>query len=161
MAVDLNALSRNEQGALVAGTAAILLSFVSSYLRVELEGSDAIPGFDVSAGSSAWTSYATLGILLVIVATVVVAIKAFSAQALPADVPWNFVALVTAGLGTVLLILRALTAGGDAPGVSVGPGWSGWLLFLAVIALTIFTALAFRESGEQVPEVRRDTPPAA
>ncbi|MFI5428274.1 hypothetical protein [Aeromicrobium sp. UC242_57] len=103
-----------------------------------------------SAGTNAWDSYATLGILLVIVSTVVVAIKAFAAENLPDGVPWSLVAAATAGLGTLLLILRAFTYGSG-----VNPGWSGWLLFIAGIALTVFTVLSFKESGEKIPEINK------
>ena len=164
MAVDFSSLSRNTQGALATGGVALVLSLFPSYVRASVDGGEDIPGFSYSAGSSAWTGYATLGMLLVLVAVAVVALKAFAPQTLPAEVPWTLVAFATAALGTLLVVLRALTASGDAPGVSVGPGWSGWLLFVALIALTAFTALSFRDSGEKLPDVNRgggDTPPPA
>lgn len=165
MAADFKALSRNDQGALAAGALAVIFSFFGAYVTASASGA----GMSFSSGTNAWTSYATLGMLLVVVSVAVVAVKAFAAASLPAGVPWNLVALATAALGTVLLILRALTAGnglGGGPGlgvdVSVGPGWSGYLLFIATIALTVFTALSFRDSGEKVPEVKKnDGPPAA
>lgn len=154
MAADFKSLGKFEQGALVAGGLSIILSFFSNYVTV-----DAGP---VSAGTSAWDSWATLGMLLVIVATAIVAIKAFAKENLPDGVPWSLVALAAAALGTVLLILRAFTYGdGGLSSVDVGPGWSGWLLFITTIALTVFTALSFKESGEKVPEYnKKDTPPA-
>lgn len=169
MAADFKALSKFDQGALVAGALAILFSFFGAYVTASVKGADDIPGvrgLDTSAGTNAWTSYATLGMLLVLVAVAVVAVKAFAAENLPAGVPWRLVALATAALGTFLLILRALTAGGDAGGfgtvsVSVGPGWSGYLLFVATIALTVFTALAFKDSGEKLPEVNKKSDPSA
>lgn len=162
MAADFKALGTWEQGALVAGVVSIILSFFSYYVRASVTGGDSMPGLNFSAGTSAWTSYATLGILLVIAATVIVAMKAFARDSLPAGVPWNLIALAAAGLGTLLLILRALFPGGGAPGVDVGPGWSGYLLFLTTIALTVFTALSFRDSGEKIPDMnKRDTPPTS
>lgn len=155
MAVDFKSLGKFEQGALVAGGLSIILSFFGSYVTV-----DAGP---VSAGTSAWDSYATLGVLFVIVATVIVAIKAFAAENLPDGVPWSLVALAAAGLGTLLILLRAFTYD-DAGGiVDVGPGWSGWALFVTTIALTVFTFLSFKESGEKMPDLnkKKDTPPAA
>ena len=127
MAVDYKSLGKYEQGALVAGALSLILSFFSSYVTV-----DAGP---ISGGTSAWDSYATLGILLVIASTAIVAVKAFAAENLPDGVPWNLVALAAAGLGTLLLILRAFTYGdGGLSGVDVGPGWSGWALFITTIA---------------------------
>lgn len=166
MAADFKALSRNDQGALVAGALAILFSFFGAYVTVSVDGGEDLPGLDYSAGTNAWESFATLGMLLLVVAVVVVAVKAFAAQSLPDGVPWRLVALATAALGTLLVVVRAFTAGGDIPsglgGVSVGPGWSGWLLFVAAIALTVFTALAFKDSGEKLPEAnKKNDPPAA
>lgn len=164
MATDFKSLGRNDQGALIAGAVAIVLSFFSAYVKVSVNGKD-LPGISGSSGISAWHSFGTLGILLVIVATAVVAVKVFAGEQLPAGVPWNLVAAAAAGLGTLLLILRAFTydGGGSFAGVSVdvGPGWSGWLLFIATIALTVFAALSFKDSGEKIPEIKRDTPPAA
>lgn len=154
MAVDFKSLGKWEQGALIAGGLSIILSFFSSYVTVDAGV--------VSAGTSAWDSYATLGVLLVIGATAVVAVKAFAKENLPDGVPWSLVALAAAGLGTLLLILRAFTYGDSGlSGVDVGPGWSGWALFITTIALTAFTFLSFKESGEKMPEFnKKDTPPA-
>ena len=156
MAVDFKSLGKFEQGALIAGGLSIILSFFDAYVRVS--------GGGVSQNvSSAWDSYGTLGMLLVIAATVIIAIKAFASENLPDGVPWSLVALATAGLGTLLLILRAFTySDGGFSGVDIGPGWSGWALFITTIALTAFTFLLFKESGEKMPDLnKKDTPPAA
>ena len=160
-------LGTNDQGALVAGALVIVLSFFGSYVTASYDGPGSSEIGDISAGTNAWTSYATLGVLLVIVATAIVAIKAFAPATLPAGAPWNLIAAAAAGLGTLLLILRAVFDGAPSGmGVSVGPGWSGYLLWIAAIALTVFTVLAFRASGEKLPEVKKpnssnDGPPAA
>jgi hypothetical protein len=148
MAVDFKSLGKFEQGALIAGGLSIILSFFDRYVAVDLG--------PVTIGDNAWNSYATLGMLLIVAATAIVAGKAFAAESLPDGVPWNLVALAAAGLGTLLLILRAFT-------VDVAdPGWSGWALFITTIALTAFTFLSFKESGEKMPEFnKKDTPPAA
>jgi hypothetical protein len=162
MAVDFKSIGKFEQGALIAGVLALILSFISNYVTASYDG----PGdLNVSAGTNAWTSYATLGILLVIAATAIVAVKAFARENLPDGVPWNLAAAALAGVGTLLLILRAVFPGGpDGAGYSIGPGWSGYLLFIAGIALTVFTVLSFRESGEKLPQGNKNnggtTPPA-
>lgn len=159
MAVDFKSLGKFEQGALVSGVVAIILSFFGSYVTVSAGG--------ISVGTNAWDSYATLGVLLILVSTVVVAVKAFAKENLPAGVPWSLVAAATAGLGTILLVLRAFTYSDNGlSNVDVGPGWSGWLLFIAGIALTVFTVLSFKESGEKIPEINKGNnnpppPPAA
>ncbi|MEV7396660.1 hypothetical protein [Aeromicrobium sp. NPDC092404] len=165
MAVDFKSLGKFEQGALIAGLIAIIVSFISKYVVVSIDGGKDIPGVSFSNGISAWHSYATLGMLLIVAATVIVGVKAFAKENLPDGVPWNLVALVAAGLGTLLVILRAFFNGvetGGISGVDVGPGWSGYLLFVAGIALTVFTFLSFKESGEKLPEVNKNnnTPPA-
>jgi hypothetical protein len=142
-------LNQNEKGALAAGAVALILSFFTSYVRVTFDGGKGA-GFDVSAGTNAWTSYATIGMLLLIGATAIVGLQVYAADALRKGVPWHLVAVAAAGLGTLLIILRALTVGGGAEGVSVGPGWSGWLLFVAAIALTVFAVQLFRASDETV-----------
>ncbi|MCL8252672.1 hypothetical protein AERO_14875 [Aeromicrobium fastidiosum] len=165
MATDFKSIGKYDQGALISGGLALILSFISSYVTASFDGPG---GLSISDGTNAWTSYATLGILLVIVATAIVAVKAFARENLPDGVPWNLAAAALAGVGTLLLILRAVFPGGpDAAGYSIGPGWSGYLLFLAGIALTVFTVLSFRASGEKLPQANKNnnnggtTPPAA
>jgi len=160
MAADFKSLGKNEQGALIAGGLALILSFISAYISVSADKK--VVGVDVSYGISAWHGYATFGILLVIAATAIVAIKAFAADSLPDGVPWALAAFGAAALGTLLLVLRALTIGGDGPGYSVGPGWSAFLLWIACLALTYFTFTMFKESGDKMPEFnKKDTPPPA
>ncbi len=141
MAADFKALDKNVQGAIIAGGVATIVSFISSYVSVSYDGK--VAGLDLSYGISAWHSYATLGILLVIASTAIIAIKAFAADSLPDGIPWNLAAFGAAALGLLLLVLRAFTIGGGGSGVSVGPGWSGYLLFVAVAALTYFTFTQF------------------
>ena len=159
MAVDLKSLGKVELAALGLGGLSILLSFFGSYVRASVDGGGLFEG--VSAGSNAWTSYATLGMLLIVAGTAVVAVRAFAAETLPAGVPWNLVALATSALGTLLIVLRAVTASDSGFGVSVGPGWSGYALFVTTIGLTACTALLFKSSGEKIPGVKTATPPPA
>ena len=60
------------------------------------------------------------------------------------------IAVVATVFGTFLIILRAITAGSSAPGANVGPGWSGFLLFLAAIAVVVYAVLTFRGSEETI-----------
>ena len=163
MAVDFKSIGKFEQGALIAGVLALILSFIPKYYTASYDGPG---GFGVSSGISAWHSYATFGVLLIIAATAIVAVKAFARENLPDGVPWNLVAAALSGVGTVLVILRAIFDDApDFPGVSAGPGWSGYLLFVAGIVLTVFTVLSFRESGEKLPQANKNnggtTPPPA
>ena len=172
MAVDFKSIGRFEQGALIAGGLSLILSFINKYVTVSFDGDD-VPGLSGAVGgTNAWDSWATIGILLVIVATAIVAVKAFARENLPAGVPWSLAAFAAAALGTLLLILRAFTySDGGVAQVSIGPGWSGWALFITTIALSVLTFLSFRESGEKIPEFNKGgatttstsgpTPPAA
>ncbi len=144
MADDISAMNRHQQGVLLAGAAATILSFFPGFIRVTFEGN----GFDVS--TNAWTGSATIGMLLILGATMVVGFKALNDAALPGAVPWYLVAVVAAVLGTLLVIVRALTAGTSAPGAHVGPGWSGWLLIVMAVVLTVFAVLTFRDSDEKL-----------
>lgn len=151
MAVDFKSLGKFEQGALVAGVVAFIFSLFDRYVAADL-------GRFGTYGTNAWTSYATFGMLLILAGTVVVAVKAFAKDQLPAEIPWSLIALALSGLGTFLVILRALTAGDGA-----NIGWSGIILFIAAIALTVCTALSFKESGETLPTANKNnggtTPP--
>lgn len=162
MAADFKSLGKNEQGALIAGGLALVFSFIGNFINVDIKGSPI--GLSGEGGvSSAWTGFfGTVGILLMIAAAVVLALKAFSADTLPDGVPWNLAAFGAAALGLVLSILRGFTAGEDIPGVSYGPGWSAFVVWIAGAALTYFAFLLFKESGEKMPDLnQKDTPPAA
>lgn len=148
---DLSSLTENERGALGAGVAVLILSFLPWYVRVTFDGK----GDPLS--TSAWTSYATIGLVFMLVAAALVVTLAISKDSLPKVIPWHLVSAILAVLGAVLVILRALTAGTDVPGANVGPGWSGWLLFLAAITLAIFVVRAFRESDEKI-DIKSDLP---
>ncbi len=151
--MDLSKINPLNLGALVAGGISFILSFIPSYVTVSVDSD--IAGVDFSEGTNAWKSYATLGILLVILATAAIAVKVFAPQVVPAEIPLNLIAAAAAGLGALLLILRAVfpgdTGGGFGVEVNAGPGWSGYLLFLSAIALAVFAGLGFKESGEKLP----------
>jgi len=163
MSVDLKTVPTNHLGALVAFVVAFIVSLFGAYVSYSVEVPDeaeALGVGDTSGGaSSAWTGYATLGMLLLIAAAAIVAVRAFAPHVLPAGVPWQLVALAAAALGTLLVILRAVTYSesfnfGEYSS-STGPGWSGYALFVAAIVQTVFTALGFKESGEQAPWANR------
>lgn len=135
MATDFASLDKNQKAALIAGGLSLIVSFFGDYIT--------FAGY----GINAWHGYATFGVLLTIAATAIVAVGAFSAGTLPDGVPWSLAAFAAAGFGAILIVLRAVTV---SPG---GPGWSGYLLFVAAIALGFFTFQLFKTSGEKLPEV--------
>jgi hypothetical protein len=139
-------LSTNERGVLIAGAAAAVLSVFPGYITVTFDG----PGFDESY--TAWTGSATIGMVLLLGGAALIGIEALSDGTLPEVIPWHLIAVAAAAFGTFMIMLRALTAGSSAPGANVGPGWSGWLLFVAAITLTVFAVLSFRDSEEALVE---------
>jgi hypothetical protein len=134
-------------------------------VTVSFEGGEELGGaFDASYGISAWNSYAVLGVLLLLAVGVFAAVRVFGNVTLPTiPVGWNLVAAGVAGLGTLLLVLRAFTYDeGGFSQVDIGPGWSGWVVMLLAVGVTVFSVLAFRESGETAPwQQRQSEPPAS
>ena len=144
MADGAGSLSRNEQGVVAAAVVALVLSLLPWYVTVTFDGK----GFDMS--SNAWSGYSTIGLVLLFGAASLITIEALSGGSLPDVVPWRLISVVAAAFGTFLVILRPFTVGSSAPGADVGPGWSGFLLFIAAIAVTAFSIMSFRESQEEI-----------
>lgn len=157
MSFDAKSLTKVQQVALVSGALTLLLSMFGSYIRASV-GGGLMPG--VSFGGNAWTSYAAVGMLLLLVGIVIVTIRVVRTEVLPAGIPWNLIAALASAAGTALVLLRAFTVGGGGLGVSVGPGWSGWALFVTSIAFTACTVLMLKASGEKLSDLKKpSTPP--
>lgn len=162
MAFDAKTVSTNDWGVIGSAVGVLIFSLFGSYVTVTYNDQDLLGDY---GGVSAWNSYATLGVLLLMLAGALVAARVFAGVALPdIGVGWNLVAVVAAGLGALLVIARAFTYP-DGFGLEVGPGWSGYILMLLAIAETVFAVMAFRTSGEQVSWQQhgggRTTPPSA
>jgi hypothetical protein len=146
---DISSINRNDLGVMIAGAVAFIASFFPFY-GVSIDSG--VPGFSGSSSVSAWHSYGTLGILLVLIGAIVIAVKTFAGNVVPANLPVgiHIVAGVLAGLGTLLLILRAFTYDSvDAPGISAGVKWGAYVLFVAAIVETVFAFLGMREAEEK------------
>lgn len=153
-------VEQNDLGIMAAGAAAFVFSFLPYYgVSYKITGAG---GF--SASFNAWHSYALLGLLMIIAAAGIVAARVFADVTLPTlAVGWHVIVAALAGLGTFLVILRALTYPHiSVPGGSYGPKWGGYVLFIAGIVETVFAVMALRASGESVSFDRGtpDTPPA-
>lgn len=146
--VDFRTLPRNEQGVLVAGALAIIASFFPYY-----GASVNAAGFHGSSSTSAWHSYATLALILIIAATAVAAVQVFSAGSLPQTaMSWNFIVLALSAAGTVLLIIRSFTLDhGSIGGLSYGLKWGAYVLMILCVAQTAFAFLRMRAAGEAMP----------
>lgn len=120
-----------ERGVLIAA----VVAFVASWLPYV-----GVPGFQLSA----WSGFAIVGLLMLFGAAVVVGLQAFTGVVLP-HVPggWGAWASVGSGLGTLLVILRAISVGG--PYAEYVPVlWGGYVLFVAGIAQTVFAIMYTR-----------------
>lgn len=154
MAVDMNSMRKTDLGALIAGALAFVLSLIPLIRSIDY-GFD-VPGIGDSDSFNAWHGYGSFAILLLMVATALMAARALAPDAVR-NVPVSL-ALVAAGiaaLGTLLVILYVLTYDGGADsgllgasGIEFSPGIVGFLLILAALALTALCALAFKEAGE-------------
>lgn len=159
MATDLRTLNRNDQVILGAGFLAFITSFFPYYgLSVSGFGSYTV---------NSWHSYATLAVLLMIVATVVAAAQVFAGESLPKlQFSWTVVVVALSGLATLLYILRSFTlktaSGG---GASLGLKWGAYVTMILFIVQLVFAVMKFRESGEALPWAHHGTgtpaPPAA
>src|SRR3954451_15019598 len=146
---DFRTMPRNDQGVLAAGVLAFVASFFP-YYGASLNAA----GVHASSSTSAWHSYATLALILVLAATVVAAVQLFSPSSLPdAPVSWNFVVLALSALGTLLLVIRSFTLdhGDLGLGVSYGLRWGAYVLMILCVVQTVFAFLRMRAAGDAMP----------
>jgi hypothetical protein len=157
---DLKNLPRNDQAVLGLGILAFIASFFPFY------GASVKFG-NVSASSSitTWHSYAVLGILLVLAATVLAGAQVFAGSSLPTmPLSANFLVAGLSALGTLLIIIRGFTYDtASAPGASVGLKWGFYFVMIVCLAQAVFAVMRLRESGEALPWESRGSaaPPVA
>jgi hypothetical protein len=151
---DLRSLPRNEQLFLGAGVLVFIASFLPWY-GVSYNLSFAGVKSSGSASINAWHSYATLGLLLILAATVVAAVMVFAADSLPEmPVSWNVVVMGLSVVGALLVVIRSLNLpSASGPGSSVGLRWGGWVLLIACVAHAVLAVLRMRAAGESMPWV--------
>jgi hypothetical protein len=145
---DIKALPRNDQAVLGLGVLAFIASFFPFYgVTINVEG------FKASSSITTWHSYALLGILLVLGATVLAAVQVFAASSLPSmPLSANFLVAGLSALGTLLIVVRGLTYDRvSTPGGSVGLRWGFYIVMIVCIAQVVFAVLRLRASGEAMP----------
>jgi len=150
MSVDVSSWNIFQKIAVGAGGVLFIFSFISSYVTASVSAG----GFSASSGISAWNSYATLGLLLCFAAVALVVLQTMNPAVLPDTLPWPLITAGSAGLGLLLLVIRAFTYGGDytGVGVSVHPGWSGWLVMAAGAVLTAAVVIPLTSKATMVEE---------
>ena len=157
MAVDTKTVKPIEWAVLGCAALIFILSFFDAYVTASAAG--------LSGGENAWNGYAVLGLLLLFAAAAIIAVRIFAPTSLPqVPVGWGLIATVLAGLGALLLILRALTYDFDVPAimsaqVDIGPGWSGWAIMILAVAETVLAALIMQDKGETAGWDRGSTTP--
>ena len=159
---DVRQLPRNDQGVLAAGVLVFIASFFP-YYGYSLSGKVGNPlGINASHSWTAWHSYATLGLLLVLAATIVAAVQVFAGESLPEmPVSWNLVVLGLSALGTLLFIIRSFTLdSGDIGPLSYGLKWGAYVVMILCLAHTAFAFLRMREAGEPMPWAQHGDPAA-
>jgi hypothetical protein len=143
---DLKQINRNDQ--LIIGGGG--LGFIFSFL----------PWYKASAGpySATWNAwqgfFGTVGVLFLLIAAVLVALRVFANFQLPSlPVGPNVLILGLAGVGTLFTLLEWLIfdpTHGAGRGISQGLGWAGYIFEILVIAETVGAYLNFKASGEKI-----------
>lgn len=164
--VDLRELPRNDQGVLAAGVLAFIASFFPYYGYSVSGKAGNLLGINASHSWTAWHSYATLALLLMIAATAIAAAQVFAKDALPdIGVSWNMLVLGLSGLGALLFIIRSFTFdSGDIGPLSYGLKWGAYVVMILMVAQTAFAFMRVRATGEAMPWVHHGAtphPPAA
>ncbi|MDQ1698727.1 MAG: hypothetical protein QOG34_590 [Frankiaceae bacterium] len=155
--IDLADMPRRDQAFLGLGVLILILSFLPWY------GGDVsanILGTHVSRAwsTNAWHGWAALGLILMLIATAIVATELLSETKLPElRVSWAIVVFALDVVGGLLLVIKSFNLpSASGTGFSVGLRWAGWLLVIAAIAQVVVAALRFRASGETMPWAARD-----
>jgi hypothetical protein len=148
---DLKQIKRNDQGILGAGILFLLLSLFIPFYGVSYSGRGGLGAF-ANYSVTAWHSYGWLGVLLIVVAVGIVALRVFGNASLPTlPVGPNLLVLGLSTLGTLLLLLRGFTyKTASAGGISVGLKWGAYVIFILAIAVVVFAFLNFKASGEKL-----------
>jgi hypothetical protein len=167
---DLRSLPPFDLGILIAGVLIFIVSFFP-YWGFSTSGSSVaglkIPG--ASGSISAWHSYSTLALLLLLLATGVVAVAIFASGSVPQlPIGLRWIAAGLSALGGLLYVIRLFTLphGDSAFGVNLHEGvkWGGYLLLLIVLVHVACSVISALSSDEPVPWQRADgstAPPAA
>jgi hypothetical protein len=115
----------------VAAVALGFIAFVAAFFPyVGVSGK--IGSFTFSVSINAWHSYAIVGLFLLVGAAVAVVVGMAAASANPpAEAVLDLVAACMAALGTMLIVVRALSYSG------VSIRWGGWALIVAGAAETL------------------------
>lgn len=157
----LRSLPPFDLGVLVTGVLAFIVSFFPYW---GVKGS--VEGISGSSSVTAWHSYSTVALLLILLATVIAGAAILAGASLPnSPVGLRWIAAGVSALGGLLYVIRLFTLphhSSSFAGASFDYGvrWGGWLLLIVVLANVVCTAISALSSDEQVPWASRPAPPA-
>jgi hypothetical protein len=169
---DIKSVPPFDLAVLVTGLLAFIVSFFPYYgahVSGSVNGINVGSFGDASASVSAWHSYSTVALLLILAGTIVAGIAIF-ARTLP-DLPvgLRWVAAGLCALGALLYVIRLFTlphhhaSFGGGLSASEGVKWGGYLLLIIVLANAAAAVMSALRSEEPVPwqQSGMATPPAA
>jgi hypothetical protein len=155
---ELRALPPFDLGVLVTGVLIFIASFFPWY---GYSTSGATVGGVKLGGTSgsitAWHSYSTLGLLLLLLATIVAAVAMLAPSAAPQlPVGLRWVAAALSVLGGLLYVIRLFSLSHKSINVfglkaSYGVRWGGWVLLVFVLANVVCCVVSALHSDEPVP----------
>jgi ABC-type multidrug transport system permease subunit len=139
--------SKWDQGVLATGVLGFIASFFPWYgiKSVTVEGFGTVGGGSISA----WHSYSTLAVLLLLASTIIAAGVIFAKSSMP-NLPVGS-AWVVAGLSVLAAFLEALRMATLHHGDGLAIKWGGWVLLILMIANAVFAVLAATNSGQAAP----------
>ena len=157
---DLKSLPPFDLAVLGTGLLAFIVSFFP-YYGVSVSGSAGginVDSFGASTSVSAWHSYSTLALLLILAGTIVAALAIFMRGSMP-DLPigMRWIAAGLCSLGALLYLIRLFTLPHHhvqiTTGISASEGvkWGGYLLLIIVLANAAAAVISALSSDEQVP----------
>ncbi len=159
---DLKSLPPFDLAVLASGLLAFIVSFFPYYgvsvSGANLPGGLSVGSFGASSSVSAWHSYSTLALLLIIAGTIVAAVAIFargSAPSLPIGLRW--IAAGLCSLGALLYLIRLFTLPHhhvqitSSISASEGVKWGGYLLLIIVLANAASAVISALSSDEAVP----------
>jgi hypothetical protein len=158
-----------DQGVIATGILTFIVSFFPYY---GVKASGTVDGVHVGGASTsytAWHSYSTLGLLLILLGSIVYGIVLLSPSTLPElPVSPRWIAAGVCALGALLYVIRLFTlphhhVSGAGFSASEGVKWGGYLLLLIVLVHVACSVISALSSDEEVPWQRgaSTAPPAA
>jgi hypothetical protein len=142
---DLRSLARDDMAFLGLGAVVLVASFLPWYgtsTTLNLAGHV----IHAAPTTNAWHRWTALGVLLMLIATGIVAAELFGEEPLPAlTVPWSVVVLGVDAVGALLVVVKSLDVpSGHTSVSSYGLRWGGWVLLAAAVAQVAVAAWRLR-----------------